>query len=136
MKIPAISHLWGIKNLWQHKFVGGWFIHLSIDSYLKASLWSRIYFPSKSPIYLVLYPDKKWSPLEKLVKYWKKGLSSLGKTPTISHLYGIIFLWNHKIIGGWFTHFMIGSFLKKCLWSRKYWLAKITTKPVLHLKLA
>ena len=58
-KMPTIYHLWGIKKLWENKFVGGWFIHLSFESYFKTSLLSSRYFPSKSPIHLVLHLDKK-----------------------------------------------------------------------------
>ena len=58
-KMPTISYLWGIKQFWENKFVGGWFIQLSIDSYLKTSLLSSRCFASKSPIQPVLHPDRQ-----------------------------------------------------------------------------
>ena len=90
----------------------------------QVSYQGDIFIPNH-PSSLFCTLTKKCLPLEKLVKYRKKGLSSIGKMPTNSHLDGIKILWNHQIIGGWFTQFMIGSFLKNSLWSRKYWPTKI-----------
>ena len=65
-QIPSISHLWGIKQLWQHNFVGGWFIHFSIHSFLKKILCSRIHFPSKTKIQSLFQPDRKTLPIGKI----------------------------------------------------------------------
>ena len=65
-KMPAISYLWGIKQLYEHNFVGGWFIHLSIHSFLKTSLWSRINFPSKTEIQPLFQHDRKMLPIGKI----------------------------------------------------------------------
>ena len=73
-KMPVVSHLWGIKQFWENKFVGGWFIQLSIDSYLKIGLGSRRYFSSKSPIQPILHPDRKMIAIGKIGQVLKKGL--------------------------------------------------------------
>ena len=52
--------------------------------------------------------------------------------PTIYHLWGIRFLWKNKLVGARFMHLTIGSILKTCIWSRKYWPAKKTTHPIFH----
>ena len=108
-KMSAISYLWGIQILLENHFVGGLFIHLYIDSFFKTSLLSRIYIFFQNSLSTCFAPWhqnachwKKWS------KYWKNGLTSLGKMPTISHTWGIKFLWKHHLVGGLLAHLPIG----------------------------
>ena len=64
-KMSAISHMWRIKQLYEHEFVGGWIIHLHIHSFFKTTLWPRINFPSETEI----------QPHFKMLPIGKNGLS-------------------------------------------------------------
>ena len=135
-KMPTISHLWGIKKLWENQFVGGLFIHLSIYWFLKKNLWSRRYFSLKSPIQPVLHPDRKMLCIGRIGWVLKNVLSNLGKIPYISSLRGGKLLCKDHHAVGWLTCFTIDSILINSLWWILYWHAKTAFWHVLHLNKA
>ena len=58
-KIPSISHQWGTKLFWKHNLAGGWFMHLTIGSFLEKSIRLRKYWFTKTTTQPILHISRK-----------------------------------------------------------------------------
>ena len=99
-EMPTIPHQWGIKLLWKHNIVGGWFIHLTIfeENYKAKKILAC---QNDHSFYFALC--QKMSSL-KFDKYWKSGSNGLGKMPAISYLRERNLLLGNHNTGGWLMH--------------------------------